>query len=91
MSIVLTFTHAGFTTALYDDAIKKLEAAGAAAPKGRTFHVSYGDPENLSITDVWDSIEDFQAFGATLLPILSAMGVDPGMPAISPVHNVILG
>ncbi len=91
MSIILTFTHAGFTTALYDDAIKKLADAGAAAPKGRTFHAAYGDAENLSITDVWDSVEDFQAFGATLLPILSAMGVDPGMPVISPVHNVIEG
>jgi len=91
MSIILTFTHAGFTTALYDDAIKKLEAAGAGAPKGRTFHASFGDPENLSITDVWDSVEDFQAFGATLLPILSAMGIDPGMPVVSPVHNVIFG
>jgi hypothetical protein len=40
---------------------------------------------------VWDSAEDFQAFGVTLLPILSAMGVDPGAPSISPVHNVIEG
>jgi hypothetical protein len=91
MSIVITFTHAGFTTSLYDQAIEKLKAAGAGAPKGRTFHVSYGDPENLSITDVWDSIEDFQAFGATLLPILSGFGVDPGAPAISPAHNIITG
>ncbi|HSZ87135.1 MAG TPA: hypothetical protein VK787_13975 [Puia sp.] len=91
MSIILSFTHAGFTTALYDEAIKKLEAAGAAAPKGRTFHAAYGDTENLSITDVWDSAEDFQAFGATLLPILSVMGIDPGMPTISPVHNTIFG
>lgn len=91
MSIVITFTHAGFTTALYDQAIKKLEAAGTGAPKGRTFHVSYGDPENLSVTDVWESAEDFQAFGATLLPILSAMGVDPGLPAISSAHNTIFG
>lgn len=91
MSIVITFTHAGFTTALYDQAIGKLEAAGAGAPKGRSFHVSYGDPENLSITDVWDSVEDFQAFGVTLLPILSGFGVNPGAPAISPAHNTIIG
>jgi hypothetical protein len=91
MSIVITFTHAGFTTALYDQAIEKLEAAGAGAPKGRSFHVSYGDPENLSVTDVWDSVEDFQAFGATLLPILSGFGIDPGTPAIFPAHNTIIG
>ena len=91
MSIVISFTHAGFTTAKYDEAIKKLNAAGASAPKGRTFHVSFGDPQNLSITDVWDSAEDFQAFGVTLMPILTGLGVDPGAPAISPAHNTILG
>ena len=35
--------------------------------------------------------EAFEAFGATLLPILSAAGVDPGQPMIAEVHNVILG
>jgi hypothetical protein len=40
---------------------------------------------------VWESKETFEAFGATLLPILAAAGVDPGEPMISEAHNVIAG
>jgi hypothetical protein len=35
-------------------------------------------------------MEDFQAFGQTLMPILKELGVDPGQPDVQPVHNVIL-
>ena len=69
----------------------KLNAAGAAAPKGRSYHVSYGDPENLHVTDIWDSMEDFQAFGETLIPILQSLGVDSGQPDVQQVHNIIVG
>jgi len=30
--------------AKYEEVIKKLEAKWAGAPKGRSYHVSYGDP-----------------------------------------------
>ncbi|HLY69295.1 MAG TPA: hypothetical protein VKR53_06170 [Puia sp.] len=33
MTFILTFTHAGFTTAKYADAIKQLKSAGAGALK----------------------------------------------------------
>ena len=39
--------------------------------------------------DIWESQEAFQAFGATLLPILGGLGVDPGQPLVARVHNVI--
>ena len=73
----------------YDECISKLAEAGAANPKGRIYHVCYGDPNNLNVTDVWDSIEDFQKFGATLMPILSQLGIDPGQPEALAVHNII--
>jgi len=40
---------------------------------------------------VWESQEKFEAFGATLIPILTGLGVDPGEPMVAPVHNVIKG
>jgi hypothetical protein len=91
MAFVLHFKPAGFTAAKYDEVIKKLNAAGAGAPKGRSYHVCYGDPKSLRVTDVWDSMENFQAFGKTLVPIMQAMGTDPGQPEIVEVHNVIIG
>jgi hypothetical protein len=91
MSFVLRFTPAGFTAAKYNEAIKQLNAAGAGSPKGRSYHVCFGDPNNLHVSDIWDNMEDFQAFGQTLLPIMNALGVDPGQPVVLPVHNIIVG
>ena len=92
MSVVLRFTPAGgFTAAKYDEVIKRLNAAGAGSPKGRSYHVCFGDPNNLHVSDIWDNMEDFQAFGKTLLPIMNALGVDPGQPVVLSVHNIIVG
>ena len=91
MSFVLKFTPSGFTAAQYDEVIKKLNAAGAGAPKGRKYHVCYGDSKSVQVTDVWDNMEDFQAFGKTLVPIMESLGADPGQPDIQQVHNIIIG
>ena len=62
-----------------------------STPKGRTYHVSYGDPNGFNITDVWDSMEDFQAFGITLIPIMNSLGVDPGHPDVQQIHGIMIG
>ena len=75
----------------YDEAIKLLEAAGAGAPAGRSHHIALQADGNIQVFDVWESQEAFEAFGATLVPILTGLGVDPGEPMVTPVHNVIQG
>jgi len=91
MSFVFTFTPtgAGMSSRKYDECISKLTAAGAANPKGRIYHVCYGDADNLSVTDVWDTVENFQKFGAVLMPILEEMGIDVGQPRVQAVYNII--
>ena len=91
MSFVLKFTPAGMTAAKYDEVIKKLNAAGAGAPKGRSYHVCYGNATAVQVTDIWDSMEEFDAFGQTLIPILQSLGIDPGQPEVTEVHNIIIG
>jgi hypothetical protein len=91
MSFVVKFKPAGFTAARYLETVKQLEAAGAGAPKGRSYHVSYGDANAVDITDVWDSMEDFQAFGQTLVPIMNSLGVDPGKPEVQEIFGIIKG
>ena len=71
--------------------IKKLNDAGAGMPNGRSYHVSHGDPNGLHVTDVWDSMEDFEAFGKTLVPIMHSLNIDPGQPEIAQVNNIIIG
>jgi len=75
----------------YDEVMRRLDAAGASAPDGRTYHACYGPADRLRVFDVWDSMESFERFGQTLMPILQEVGVDPGAPEIVEVHNVVRG
>jgi len=89
MAIAIYFHPQSMSTALYDEAIKRLDAAGVGNPPGRLHHSAFGSPEQLMVYDVWDSPESFQKFGETLMPILAEIGLDPGQPDIMPIHNVI--
>ena len=91
MPFVLKFSPSGFTAAKYDEVIEKLKAAGAGNPKGRSHHVCYGDPNSIQVCDVWESMEDFQAFGQIMVPMMESIGADPGQPEIHEVHNIIIG
>ena len=89
MAIGIYFSPESFPVDKYDSTLKDLENAGAGAPAGRLYHVAMESPGGVHVFDIWESKEAFEAFGATLLPILSAAGVNPGEPMISEVHNVI--
>ena len=91
MALGFYFRPSGFTPDTYDEAIRRLEAAGAGAPEGRTNHFALNVNGEIQVFDVWESQEAFEAFGATLLPIMAELGADPGEPMVAPVHNVIDG
>ena len=91
MPLGLYFSPSSFTKERYDDTIKRLEAAGAGAPAGRLYHCAMEADGLIQVFDVWESQESFEAFGATLLPIMAELGADPGQPMVSPVHNIIEG
>jgi hypothetical protein len=91
MALGFYFTPSGFTQDKYDEAIGKLEAAGAGAPEGRSYHVALETNGEIQVFDIWESQEAFEAFGATLVPIMTDLGVDPGEPMVARVHNVIKG
>ena len=91
MAVVIKFKHAGFTEAKYQDAISKLAAAGQGNPKGRSFHVSYGDSSGVDILDIWESMEEFEAFGKILIPILTSLKLNLGKPDIENIFGIIKG
>lgn len=91
MALGIYFVHDKFTPEKYENAIKQLEAAGAGSPKGRTFHVALESEGEIQVFDTWDSQVDFDAFGATLIPILAELGVELKEPMMANVHNVIQG
>ena len=91
MAIGIYFAHVGFTAEKYDKAIAQLEASGAGSPKGRTFHAALESDGAINVFDIWESQEDFDAFGAVLVPILTEAGVSLEAPMVMTVHNVIKG
>jgi hypothetical protein len=91
MAIVIKFKHKGFTAAKYNQAVKQLQEAGLGNPKGRSYHVSYGDSNEVDIFDIWESMEEFEAFGKTLIPILTTLGIDLGNPDIQEIFGIIKG
>lgn len=91
MALGICFVHSGFTPDKYGEAIKQLEAAGKGAPKGRSMHVALESNGEIQVFDIWDSQKDFDAFGPTLVPILSGLGVKLGEPMVATVHNLING
>jgi hypothetical protein len=91
MALGFYFTPSGFTPDKYQETLSQLEAAGAGAPEGRSYHVALQSNGEIQVFDIWESQEAFDAFGTTLVPIMTGVGVDPGEPMVSEVHNVIKG
>jgi hypothetical protein len=89
MTIAVYFHPEAMTAKDYDEAIGRLDAAGAGRPAGRLHHSVFGPPDRLMVYDVWDSAESLEAFGQTLMPILAEIGIDAGQPEVMPVHNMI--
>jgi hypothetical protein len=90
MSMLVRFAPPGATsTEQYDETIKQLEAQGDFPPDGLELHVCFLADGNVRVSEVWDSQEQFEAFGERLMPILSDAGIDPGQPEFFEVHNVI--
>lgn len=91
MPYVVRFVPKAMSSKKYDEVIQRLNAAGAGAPQGRIFHVAFGSPDELRVSDIWDTKENFERFGQTLMPILQEVGVDAGTPELIDTHNFIVG
>ena len=91
MSIVVRFNPASLTTEKYDEAIRRHEEAGVELPPdGLDYHVCFGSDGNLRVSEIWDSREQFEAYGERLMPILADTGIEfSGEPEIFEVHNII--
>jgi hypothetical protein len=90
MAIGIYFAPAAMSAAQYDECIKLLKKAGAGNPPGRSYHAAFGPKDKLMVFDVWTSQAAFDKFGKTLMPILQQLGLDPGQPAVMPMHKVMV-
>jgi hypothetical protein len=91
MSILVRFAGAPSMTAeKYDETMPSIEAAGAFPPDGLEYHVAFNSGGSFRVSEIWDSKEQFEAFGQRLMPILTENGVElAGPPEIVEIHNII--
>lgn len=74
----------------YDECISRLEKSGDWLPEGLEYHVAFRSNGNFRVSEVWDSREQFDAFGERLMPLLKELGIElRGEPEMLEVHNVI--
>jgi len=92
MSIVVRCNPPSLTTEQYDEADRLLREAGVEPlPDGLECHVCFGSERNLRVSEIWDSREQFEAYGKQLsvMPVLAEIPFDSGgPPEIIEVHKL---
>ena len=91
MAVAVLYTPASMTAEQYDRVTAELEASGAGAPPGRSFHACFGPGGRLLVFEVWDGTEELQAFGAALLPILAKEHLEMASAEPLEIHRLIEG
>ena len=88
MSIVVRFSPKSLTLDKHNEVTRRLEETGAWPPDGLDYHIVFGQDGALLVSEIWDSSEQFQAFGETLMPVLADVGIEfSAEPEIFEVHQ----
>ena len=77
------------TTEQYDESIRRLETSGDWLPEGLEYHVAFKSDGKFRVSEIWDSREQFNAFGERLMPVLKDVGIEPGQPEMLEIYNVL--
>ena len=83
MSIVVRYPPSNTTKQQYDTVRSALEQAGDWPADGCQLHVCFGDPQNIRVSEIWESREKLEAFGEKLRPRMEQEGIQlAGEPEI---------
>ena len=91
MSIVVRYHPTSLTAEKYDATTnRQLEAAGLEWPAdGLDYHVCFGTDGSLMVSEIWDSREQWEAFGERLMPLLAEAGIEMSAePEVFEVHEI---
>jgi hypothetical protein len=64
MMIAVLSTPESMTADQYDRLVAQFEASRASPSSGHRLHVCFGHDDHLMVFDLWDSVEEFEAFAA---------------------------
>jgi hypothetical protein len=88
MSIVVRYHPKSLTVAKYEETHRKLEEAGLFPAAALDYHVCFGSDGDLLVSEIWDSREEFEAFGERLGPLLAEAGIEmSGEPDVFEIHD----
>lgn len=90
VAVVMDFKDA--TLEQYDQVIVKMGFdPGGAGPDGALFHWVAATDDGIRVTDVWETAEQSERFGAEQIgPITREVGVpSPPVITVHPVHNYL--
>jgi len=89
---LILFRIPGMTLEQYDQCWNELREAGMENPPGLIHHVGAQSGDTFLAAAVWESLEAFQKFGDTLMPIFAKAGItNAPPPEIAPVHFELMG
>lgn len=78
------------TTEQYDETMRRLQESGDFPPDGLEYHVAFGSEGDFRVSEIWDSRDQFEAFGERLMPLLTEVGIElAGEPEILDVYNIV--
>ena len=91
MSIVVRYHPTNATKEKYDESLRRMEAAGIwPNPPGLEVHVAFGPDDSLRVSEIWNSRQEWGAYGEKLMPILSDMGIEySAEPEVFEVQNLV--
>jgi hypothetical protein len=83
------YSPESMTQAQYEEIGRKLEAASGPLSQDLKVHTCFGQEGELSVFEIWESREAYDAEASTLYPILDEVGVKLARPAdIVPVVSL---
>ena len=69
--------------------MRKLDKSGDWLPDGLEYHVAFGTNGNVRVSEIWDSKEQFDAFGKRLMPLMEESGIELSEPPeLIEIHNI---
>ena len=89
--LLIRFTpKSGVTTEQYDETMRRLEKSGDWMPDGLEYHVAFRSGDDLRVSEIWDSREQFDTFSERLMPVLKDVGIElSGKPELLEIHRVV--
>lgn len=90
MSIMVRFTPESMTVQQYRQIAGEVVQSFPWPPEGLDCHVCLGTDGDLSVNEIWQSQEQYEAFQKKVKQVLEANELEWPEPEIIPIHNCLM-